>query len=475
MWLILSVAFAQEPAYILVDRATWLYTHPDEESRRVRVGELESAPPYADPPVIVLQRLGEVRGYIHARTVAMNRDTLEYARLGEYGQVPEGWAHCYPAPASIAPWTMEVYLRPSDLLNVLQQHVHIDLPDGGVVDLQPGLAVVGGNGGRWRVQSEHLTLTVDLPAGVVAQSYPGDLVPPQPERAFAAVGEFGRYSVDPLWKARFSVDESTLALTGARLDAAAEPMIGSLADRCVQLTLSKPIDGVPDRPPAERKLRLPIVVPRNTLLTWGDEDNLGRIDGGEYVMWTREGCSVSGGITCCEPLEGLEVMTPAGDPLPVCVHADLPRVTVSRSLEEIYTGVSADLQGRVGREWDLANHTDSITWMTPTVSGALDADTLNVALTRGLPNLQACYYASLLRDTTVGGRMVLRFGLESDGHIHGARVVTNDTRDLELADCVVNRISRLHILDQIGFDPTTVTLDMMFDPPRLRSEVSAEN
>jgi hypothetical protein len=471
-WMFVGLAMAQEPSFVLVDRATWLYTHPDEESRRIRVTDLSAAPPYADPPVVLLEKVGEVRGYVHVRTVPMIRPTDNYARLGDFSYVPAGWSHCYAAPASIAPWTMDLYVRPADLLNVLQEPVHRTLPDGAEVHLNPGLALVGGGGGRWRVQSEHLAITVALPASAVGQSYPAGLVPEQPERAFAAVGEFGRYSVDPQWKARFTADEQALTLTGARLDAAAEPMIGSLADRCVSLTLSTPIDGVPDRPPEARKLRLPIVVPNHTRLTWGSDDNLGRIEGGEYVMWTRAGCTIGGGVTCCDPFDGLEVMSPVGEPREICVNASLPTVAVSRSLEEIYTDVSEELTSQVGQEWDLANHADSIYWTKPTVNGDLPPEILDQALLRGLPNLQACYVASLMRDATVEGRMVVRFGLEGDGSIRGARAVVNDTGDMELASCITNRLTRLRVLDQIGLDPATVNLDMWFDPPRLRSEVA---
>lgn len=74
-WMFVGLAMAQEPSFVLVDRATWLYTHPDEESRRIRVTDLSAAPPYADPPVVLLEKVGEVRGYVHVRTVPMIRPT----------------------------------------------------------------------------------------------------------------------------------------------------------------------------------------------------------------------------------------------------------------------------------------------------------------------------------------------------------------------------------------------------------------
>lgn len=469
IWAFIGWAAAADPTYILVDRSTWLYSHPNAEARRFRVAELGGAPPYADAPVIVLEKLGEASGFVRARTVPMPRPTDVYARLGDYTYVPEGWNHCYAEPATIASWSAEVWLRPDDLLPVLTRAVSFDLADGSHLKLAPGLAVVGA-GDRWRVSSEHLTLTVTLDPADVGRSYRDADLQAQPARAYTATGDAGRYTIDPMWRARFAVQGSGTTLLGARLDPIAEPAAAQIEDRCVSLTLAAPIDGVPDRPPVDNRLRMPTVVPHDTLLSWSGDDNLARVVGG-WVIWSRQTCALRGELTCCDPFEGLDVESPPGESSEVCIHVDLPHMTVQRSLQDVYDEMRDTLAARVGTEWDLANHTNNITWLSPTVSGDLKPDTLNEALTHALPNLKACYYAAILHDATTGGRMLVRFGLQSDGSIRGARAVVNDTNDRDLAECITNRLDSLRVLDQIGEDPATVNLDMMFQPPRQRSAI----
>jgi hypothetical protein len=486
MWTLLAMcchaAAATTPVYVMIDRESWLYTTPSESARRLRVAEAPSGPKYVPSPVVVLERISVQGEFVKVRSVPMAPRESSDGMLELPSEVQGSWPHCYAPPPGIAQVEFNAWVRAEDLLSVTTHRVRVDKEDGSYIVLDRGVALYGGREGRYRAVTPNLKISVSLPDDAVGRAYDAGHAGRLLAVSYVAGNEEARYRVDPLWTARVAGAGASTSLVVEPLEKGDEaPELGGrvlkIADRCAIVGLSDEVEGVPERvpPSAEERIRLPIRVPADTPVTWEDGEILGYIREGQPPLWARYMCVVDPERgTCCSPPPGLELavgeMSTEDDEessVALCYAADMPDFRTMRSLRRVHRDTQAAL---IEKFADPERHrilTGTVTWSDPKVFGSLATTDIHGMLQSQLMNMRACYSELLREERMAGGELEVRFGVAADGYPRGVRIVSSTIGDDEMARCIGNRLSRVMVPNQIGMDPSTVMVSLLFRPPAL--------
>jgi hypothetical protein len=390
-----SLALAEDgPTFVVVDREVWLYTQPEADARRLRTLHVPEAPTYLDAPVLVLERLGERDGFVHVRTVPMTPRVGGDGMLEPPSEAHPDWPHCYAPPPALAQLQLDLWVKAEDLREVVHQPIRVEKEDGSFVALAKGVAVYGGRDGRYRVAGTHLDLTVRLPEGAVAKGYRGVEPGRLPPVDLTAGPDRDRYRVEPMWRARVFAAEQDVRLTSGELDPEIKAVTTRLSDRCIDVGLSAPVAGVPERvpPPAEDALRLPVRVPSDTVVTWSDGEILGHVREGEPALWARRDCEADELLgTCCSPPSGMELQGGQDQALSICFAADMPEINATRSLRQVFGDLQVSLIDRAENPEKYRSVVGNIVWATPVVMGSITPGDINAALVAMQPGMRSCY------------------------------------------------------------------------------------
>jgi hypothetical protein len=462
------IASADEGTFVVVDRDSWLYAEPDVSSRRIRVVEVEQAPDHELVPVVVLEQLGERAGFVKVRTVTMPPKVQGDGLLGSPTAVPTDWPHCYAPPTGIAQIELESWVEKTDLMSVVTQSVSVERPEGGVVTLMPGLALYGGREGRYRASAEHIDVTISLPEDAVGTSYQDVRRGRFPAVTFVAGEGVNRYQIAPSWDARIAALHETVRLVSGPLDGERTQTVQRIDDRCVSLQMAQPVRGIPERAPrsTEQRYRFPVRVPVDTKVVWSDGVILGKIRGGDAILWDRRSCKThpEHGI-CCDPPAGIRFEDDSSKDLTLCFEADMPEIITRRSLRDVFSDMQEEMVDRVANPEAYQRTVGDVTWQTPQVMGSISASDVQGVLLSQIKGMEFCYSRALRRVKSLGGELELRFALGRDGFPRGMRVSQNGLGDDALGECLVSTLERVMIPNQVGMEPSTVHISLLFLPP----------
>jgi outer membrane biosynthesis protein TonB len=75
-----------------------------------------------------------------------------------------------------------------------------------------------------------------------------------------------------------------------------------------------------------------------------------------------------------------------------------------------------------------------------TTTGSVSGSAVRMTIRANTPEIQACYEAALLNSNETGGRVVVRFVIDSNGHVPSASIGSSELRAPELGCCVVKRV-----------------------------------
>lgn len=447
-----------EPAWVYVDRTTWLYEQPREDAPRFRPVTVDTAAAYTPSPVVVLQRRARMGDWVKVRiaTHAPDLDPDGFPRAPD--ATPRGWPHCYPQPAAIAQLRLDVWVHASDLLQVVTRPFEITPEGGGTLALDRGLVVRGGGGG-YQIRSHRLTLLAPLPDDAVGDHVPIDGGPPVSRTFLARTDEGTSFAVHPSWTSLVDLRRGRVDLRTPK-DAEGDTVV-RLDDRCLRATLAAPTKGVPrvDLERLRAASTVPIQVPEKTAITRLDGTRLGEVASGSAVIWARPDCRFDDDRgMCCDPLAGTEVAG-EGDTT-MCFAAELPVRVMQRDLGVVL----AERQTEMARETALvATSHPTVSWTVDGVKGAIGPRDVTDALDREGPALLDCYRQVVDRDPDVEGDLPLRFAFAPDGRGRSPRLRDGGVTHKALLECVDLRVRALVAPMQIGEDTTIVDLTLHFD------------
>jgi len=77
---------------------------------------------------------------------------------------------------------------------------------------------------------------------------------------------------------------------------------------------------------------------------------------------------------------------------------------------------------------------------TPT--GSVSGSAVRATIRANTTEIQACYEAALLNSNETGGRVVVRFVIDPDGHVPNASIGSSEVQAPELGCCVVKRVAQ---------------------------------
>lgn len=93
----------------------------------------------------------------------------------------------------------------------------------------------------------------------------------------------------------------------------------------------------------------------------------------------------------------------------------------------------------------------------------ISSEFLRAAIDRNRQGLRRCHELALARNPRTAGRVVLRFVIQSTGRVRSAEVVSNETGDAALGECVVAQASSWVFPAMRGRGEVSVSYPFLFE------------
>lgn len=439
----------REGDLLLVSRDTWLLLTPDRAGPRLRAAPVAEAGDHALSPAIVLHTRGDAQGGLLPVVVVPQDTPFDPTRGPATPDVmPDDWTHCYAQPPTLAQAGLALWVDESDIVPVLTRDVSLTLPDGDTIRLARGLAAIPQDDGRTRIEAMHVRAIVTLPDGVAGLRYHTDGPPAQ--RMLTATSANTTWVVQPTYSLFLDASrDRALPLGPAPTGGTA---VTRLDDRCLSITPSTPIPGVPRADPRRLRGRTtwPIGAAAGTEIVRADTRARVGETARNLVLWSRRTCTWTDAEgLCCDPVSGLSIENLPGG---LCFDADLPDHDAAMSLDAVAAQRAARLARITGQSSRLI---PEVSIEDVTTRGVLGATDLAEALAPVVPDLARCYDRQLSMHPEIAGSVRLRFAVAPDAHARAFDVLDDDLRDEVILRCAERVLSLATIVAQMS-QPTSV-------------------